>query len=327
MRNCNVHAQLTYLANSVESSLYRNGKVFTHRDRNGNDGAYHGVVMEQRDAVINNGRRIDQSKNRQLEVHGFELFHRPLHNSDLQFYDQLQVVKEYYSECAEIVMEATNATQVLAFDHNIRWAKGKNSKKRIKDGQQVQSPIYFVHGDYTLASAPQRLRDLTRPSSINDTLRSVLGEGESLLTTDVVSQNPDDGKRFAIINVWRNIDRWPVMSDPLALCDGQSVSHDDLVVFEVHYDDRIGENYFAKYSPSHEWWYYPLMTRDEVILIKQWDSMGRLAQTGGVHADSSVGNGDVPCTFSFHSAFSEPNTQTDAPERHSIEVRCVVFFD
>jgi hypothetical protein len=324
--NRNVNARLTYLGASVESSLYRNGKVFTQRDRDGNDDAYYGAVMEQRDVAINDARRLHQSWRRQLEMHGFELLHRPLQRPDLQFFDHRQVVQEYYPECAQIVRRATNAAQVLAFDHNIRWAAGKDSKIRIAGGQQIQGPIHVVHGDYTLVSAPQRLRDLASPPGVNDTLRSVLTEDESLLTADVVSRTLDDPKRFAFINVWRNIDRSPVMSDPLALCDGQTLAPDDLVVFEIHYHDRIGENYFAKYSPYHEWWYYPLMTRDEVVLIKQWDSAGGLAQSRGAQADSSGGNGDEPSTFSFHTAFRDPNTPTDAPDRQSIEVRCVAFF-
>lgn len=327
MTNRNVDARLTYLAASVESSLYRNGKVFTRRDRDGIDDAYHGTVMEQRDVLINDARRLNQSERRNIEAHGFELIHQPLQRSDLQFFDHRQVVQEYYPECAEIVRRTTSAAQVSAFDHNIRWAAGKNSGQRIAGGQRVQGPIQVVHGDYTLVSASQRLRDLASPPGVNDTLRSVLDAGESLLTTGDVSRVLDGGGRFALINVWRNIDHSPVLSDPLALCDGQSVAPDDLVVFEIHYPDRIGENYFAKYAPRHEWWYYPLMTRDEVVLIKQWDSAGGLAQSGGVRADSSGGNGDAPCTFSFHSAFSDPGTPTDAPDRQSIEVRCVVLFD
>jgi hypothetical protein len=325
--NRDVKARLSYLAASVESSLYRNGKVFAERDRDGNDSAYHGVVTEQRDVVINDARRLDQSRRRQLEVRGFDLLRRPLRRRDLQFFDHRQVVQEYYPECAEIVRQATNAAQVFAFDHNIRWAAGKDSRRRIAGGQQVQRPIHVVHGDYTLVSAPQRLRDLANPPGVNDTLRSVLAEGESLLTSDVVSRTLDERMRFALINVWRNIDHSPVMGDPLALCDGRTVAPDDLVVFEIHYRDRIGENWFAKYSPYHEWWYYPLMTRDEVVLIKQWDSAGGLAQSGGMHTDSSGGNGDAPCTFSFHTAFTDPKTPTDAPDRQSIEVRCVAFFD
>ena len=323
----NVIGRLTYLAASVESSLYRNGKVFTHRDRNGNDDAYHGAVMEQRDIVINDARRLEYSRRRQLEVHGLELLNRPLQRPGLHFFDNWQVVQAYYPECAEIVRRATNAAHVFAFDHNIRRTPGKESGRRIAGGQQVQKPIHVAHGDYTLVSAPQRLRDLAKPAGMNDTLRSVLRDGKPLLDAQVVSRTLDEHRRFALINVWRNIDRSPVMADPLALCDGQCVATDDLVVFEIHYHDRIGENYFAKYSPDHEWWYYPLMTRDEVVLIKQWDSAGGLARSSAVGSTTNARDTAVPCTFSLHSAFQHPNTSAEAPERQSIEVRCVAFFD
>ena len=98
------------------------------------------------------------------------------------------------------------------------------------------------------------------------------------------------------------------------------------MVFEIHYPDRVGENYFAKYSDRHQWWFYPALTRDEVVLIKQWDSAGELARSGGARADSS-GGGGAPCTFSFHSAFSDSAAPEEVPERQSIEVRCVALFD
>jgi len=72
-----VKAKLSYLADSVESSLYRNGRVFTRRDRDGNDDGYHGVVTEEREVAINDARRLEQSR-RLLELSGFELCHRPL---------------------------------------------------------------------------------------------------------------------------------------------------------------------------------------------------------------------------------------------------------
>lgn len=320
--------QLTYIAACVESSLYRNGKVFTRRDPDGNDDGYHGAVMERRSVVINDARQrpLEQSW-RQFDVCGFELLNRPMQRPKLEFFDSQQVIHEYYPECAEIVRQATSAAQVFAFDHNVRLAESTGGVKGIVGGQQVQKPIYVVHGDYTLTSAPQRIRDLASPLRVNDTLRPVLGTGESLLAPEIVARTFDQGKRFALINVWRSIDASPVMSDPLALCDGQNVEPDDLVVFEIHYQDRIGENYFAKFRPHQEWWYYPQMTRDEVILIKQWDSAGALAQSNGSHSYFSEADGDQPCTFSFHSAFIDPNAPIDAPKRQSVEVRCAAFFD
>jgi len=59
MTNQYLIAQMNYLAPSVESSLYRNGKVFAHRDIEGNDGPFHGAEMEHRNVVIKNGRHAD----------------------------------------------------------------------------------------------------------------------------------------------------------------------------------------------------------------------------------------------------------------------------
>jgi hypothetical protein len=151
-----------------------------------------------------------------------------------------------------------------------------------------------------------------------------LPAGQSLLEGSEIERLLIGG-RYAIINVWRNIAPEPVVTHPLALCDAASVRPEDLVVFEIHYHDRIGENYFAKHADGHKWYFYPDLTRDEALLIKQWDSFGELARTNGAHADAAAP--DAPCTFSFHSAFEDPTTPDDAPERWSIEVRCVALYD
>jgi len=179
----------------------------------------------------------------------------------------------------------------------------------------VQGPAHVVHGDYTLYSGPQRLRDLAKPPSGNDTLRSVLSEGQSLISQEMVDRALTDDGRYSIINVWRNVAK-AVATHPLALCDGQSVEPEDLVVFEIHYQDRIGENYFAKHSPRHQWYYYPEVTGEEAILIKQWDSGGAMARSDGTRADSI--DTHTPCTFSFHIAFEDPSTSPDAPQRWSM---------
>ncbi len=313
-----------YLDASVHPSLYRNGEVLTRRDPDGSDSGTHGVNLETRNVAVHNARRLKGDERPTILTNGFELLTRPLPGGKIDFFNQEQVVREYYGHCARIVQEFTGA-HAFAFDHNVRSASGKKTKKRIAGGQEVQGPAHVVHGDYTLTSAPQRLRDLTRPPTTNDTLRSVLGEGHSLIQAKMAERGLADGGRFAIINVWRNIAEEPVATNPLALCDAHSVHPEDLVVFEIHYQDRIGENYFAKYSPRHQWYYYPGITGDEALLIKQWDSAGKMARTKGAEGDA--GDADTPCTFSFHSAFDDPLTPPDAPDRWSIEVRCMVVYD
>ncbi len=312
-----------YLQPSVRSSLYRNGRVLTRRDRDGGDDHWEGVDLEARPMPVQDARSLALEESPTLASNGFEMVTRSLANPDLDFLNHDHVVRSYYPECAEIVREASGAVFAAAFDHNVRSAAGKNSRHRMRGGQHVQGPARVVHGDYTLTSAPQRLRDLTRPSTGNDTLRTVLAEGTSLLDRAEVDHALDAG-RFAIINVWRNIVPEPVATHPLALCDALSVEPEDLVVFEIHYADRIGENYFAKHANSQNWYFYPELTRDETLLIKQWDSQGEFARSNGGTGDGGGGGG--PCTFSFHSAFDDPATPEDAPDRWSIEVRCVVLY-
>jgi hypothetical protein len=328
--NANMHNHdhslgfFNYLDKSTESSLYRNGKVLIRRDTGGNDSEMQGVVHDKQEKKVHNGRVFSGNQGLSLATNGFELLTRPLAQPGLDFLDQQQVVQYYYPECARIIEEATGG-RAFSFDHNVRSVLGKQSGKQISGGQQVQEPLHLVHGDYTLTSAPQRLRDLTNPPGSNDTLRSVLGDNESLISNETVERALAGGGRFAIINLWRNISSEPVATHPLALCDSQTVNPEDLVVFEIHYQDRLGENYFAKHAERHHWYYFPEMTGDEALLIKQWDSAGPLARSDGKQADAS--DPQSPSTFSFHSAFEDPATPYGAPDRQSIEVRCIVFYD
>ncbi len=311
-----------YLRASVLSSLYRNGRVLTRRDSAGSDAGTEGVDLEERTMTVHNGRRLGETNRRTLGAHGFELAAHRSGRPELDFFDHREVVDHYYPECLEFVSERTGASHVFAFDHNIRSAAGKSSSREIRGGQQVQGPAHVVHGDYTLRSAPERIQQLAKPPGGNDTFRVVLEPGESLIDPEAAAAALAPEGRFAIINVWRNIAPEPVATHPLALCDGLTVAPADLVVFEIHYQDRVGENYFAKHAPNHGWYFYPEMTRDEVLLIKQWDSAGVLARSAGQRGDDAAS----PCTFSFHTAFDDPNTPEDAPERWSIEVRCAVLY-
>jgi len=178
----------------------------------------------------------------------------------------------------------------------------------------VQSAASLVHGDYTSTSARRRLEALADPPKINDPLKSVQGD-TPLLRKEDVDQATSGQRRYAFINLWRPISI--VEAKPLACCDAATTAEDDLIVFSLQYADRVGENYFAKHEDRHRWYYYPQMTPDEAMLIKQWDSAGR------------VGDGkERPSTsaFALHTAFVDPSSPPGAPDRESIEVRCVVLY-
>ena len=312
-----------YMSESSFSSLFRNGKVLTRRDVNGSDAGSEGIDLTSYEMKLTDARKCANTNPLSLQSNGFELLSRKSQDPMTDFFDSERVVKYYYPECAEIIKECTGADQVFMFDHNIRSASGKKTNTKLSGGQQVQGPAHVVHGDYTLTSAPDRITQLSNPPGKNDTLKSVLGDSNSLLQKDMVADVLETG-RFAIINLWRNITSEPVETNPVALCDAATVSTQDLVVFEIHYNDRVGENYFAKHNDKHKWYYYPEMTNDEALLIKQWDSKGGFASTNGKSADSELSN--QPSTFSFHSAFNNTHARANAPDRWSIEVRSVVVY-
>jgi len=194
----------------------------------------------------------------------------------------------------------------------------------------VQEPLitYGVHNDYTLASAPRRVEQLARPLGLNDTLRSRVNSPPPIQPAETEALLRG---RWQFVNVWRNVSTAPVERFPLALCDARSVSADDLIVFEIRYADRVGENFFARHSPAHDWYYFPRLTRDECVLIKCWDSrghdfIGELEQMRGWPAPVGDPAEAVPATFSLHTGFVDPATREEAPDRESIEVRLVAFF-
>ena len=312
-------ATLNYLDASIDSSLRRNGKLKLRRDLDGSDTGLEGVVFERRRVELLDGRNAGCT----LARHGFELQDLPLADPALDFLSAEPVVAEYYADCVALIQGATGAAQVYAFDHNVRSAAGKEARNRIEGGQEVQGPARVVHGDYTLTSAPDRLRQLASPPGANDTFAPLLEPGATLVPEADAERAIAEG-RYAFINVWRNIDDAPVESDPLALCAAESVEPPDLAVFELHYSDRIGENYWSKWAPNHAWYTFPAIERNEALLIKQWDSAGPLARTEGATGDGQ--QPEEPCTFSFHTAYFDPETMAGARPRWSIEVRCVALY-
>ena len=316
-----VVGSLQFLTPQTESSLYRNDKVLMVRNDQGSFVRGEGIETEKQLVPIYDARQLSSVDSMRLDANGFELVHAPVPAYD--FMDHREVITDYYRDCERMVAKITGAN-AWAFDHNIRSVEGQSAGLKVKGGQDVQGPALIVHGDYTLRSAPERLQQLAKAPSVNDTLRAVIPQGSALLTQEAVDRALAEDGRFAIINVWRNIAAEPVATHPLALCDGQVVEPQDLVVFEIHMPDRIGENYWSKYHDRHRFYSYPAMNHDEALLIKQWDSAGGLARSAGRNADR---NSDGPCTFSFHSAFIDPTTPEDAPDRWSIEVRCIAIYD
>lgn len=197
------------------------------------------------------------------------------------YYDDDQIRNNYYPEIEKLVMDATGAQHVVAFDYNVRCQNYAEQKK-----YKAQRPVRFVHNDYTHHSGPQRVRDL-----MGDTAEALLK------------------KRFAVINAWKPI-VGPVRKSPLAVCDATTMAEQDFVKTALLYRDRQGEIYTVRHRQQHRWFYVSGMGADEVMLLKCYDSAL-----------------DGRARYTAHTAFEDPRSPADAPDRESIEVRTLVFFD
>jgi hypothetical protein len=59
---------------------------------------------------------------------------------------------------------------------------------------------------------------------------------------------------------------------PLAVCDGRTIKEHDLVASDNIRRNNVGENLFARYSPNYRWHYLSNQEKDEVFLLKIYDS-------------------------------------------------------
>ncbi len=178
-----------------------------------------------------------------LDREGFELLR---HSSAVQnFYNEDEVLKQYYPEAERLIAEATGASRVFIFDHTVR--------RRVRGADDraaglPRQPATRVHVDHTAKSGPQRVRDF-----FGD-------EAETLLRG-----------RVQVINLWRPI-RGPLRDAPLAVCDARSVAPRDLVPSDLVYQNRVGETYAVTFNPAHQWFYVPDMQPNEALLLKCFDS-------------------------------------------------------
>jgi hypothetical protein len=224
-----VDAIMNYQQDDVE-------KIWTKRDASGSDDALYGAKWDQRQLIVNDGRLC--ATRLTLNDNGFELVPDPKEDH-IDYYDEASVIGRYYGDCEALLQRVTGASIVRAFDHNVRSESGRAAGRKLRGGNAVQGPASLVHGDYTAASAPRRLKLLGQAPSLNDPLHAVLGE-TPLIDAPLVDAALSGRRRFAFVNIWRPIRT--VHDKHLACVDAAGVRADDHVTFQIIYQDRVGEN-------------------------------------------------------------------------------------
>jgi hypothetical protein len=233
-------------------------------------------TQELKQVAVHDGRLLADRLS--LDGQGFIFVE---HNTQVaDFFDAAQLKTIYYPEVEQLIKNTSGASRVVIFDHTLRSGDAGEREAKL-----IREPVLSAHNDYTEWSGPQRVRDI------------LLDEAEELLS-----------RRFAIIQVWRAIAQ-PIEKNPLALADAKSVTVEDFLLSERRYPDRVGQTYRLKYNPSHRWFYFPAMRRDEALVFKVYDSQK-----------------DGRARFTPHTSFDDPSSAPNAPARQSIEVRAFAFF-
>jgi len=245
--------------------------------------------FEPHRVVIHNARPVQDQLT--LASHGFVLAQ---HRSRVgNFKDKAEVEAIYPAEIMDAVKTLTGADLVVPLGWIVRTADATA-------GGGTQPPASDAHVDFTPDRAPGRAEQA---------YRRAVPDGPGF-------------KRFIASSCWRAFSE-PPQDWPLAVCDGRSVGDDEgtpnvMVVVdalpdrETMYGPLPGEQAMPAasvfhFNPNHRWWYFPNMTRDEVLLFKFYDSDRSQAWRAP------------------HTAFrdtSYPNANT----RQSIEFRTFAFF-
>ncbi|CAJ1433371.1 unnamed protein product [Effrenium voratum] len=127
----------------------------------------------------------------------------------------------------------------------------------------------------------------------------------------------DSGGGYSMINFWRPVLPMvgPVRGVPLAVCDPNTISVEDIVPQEVHGFVPGGQyNMGLKFNPKQQWYFYPEMTKDEVLIFRQFHYQPKTPQPY-----SSI-------KTVFHSAFRSPWASKDEEVRCSSEYRVPVWL-
>lgn len=188
---------------------------------------------------------------------------------------------KYLEQMVPFIRNHFNASWVVARRGSIIVRSASGSSDR---GEKY--PIPLAHIDYVPIEAPM--------------IAAIVSQSEGVPIRSY--------SRLMVIQTWHALSP-PPQDFPLALCDGTTFHDTDIAAVDyAHLGTTINFG-FVHFNPAQRWYYFPEMTKDELILFKSYDSE--------VHCNPKTA----------HSAFDDRRTYPHAKPRQSLEGRFFVYFD
>ncbi|GGX95577.1 hypothetical protein GJV26_02430 [Massilia dura] len=235
------------------------------------------IKLESRQVTIRNARALENEI--ELEQNGFALVEFTTGLQDVR--DKHAVDTVFRQEAESLLQKITGAKRVVMFASLARDMRFAATNENLGAATNV-------HVDHDQATYEYSIRQVLPPDEANELLQ----------------------RRWAAYNIWKPLRT--VESMPLAVCDARTIRKEDLIPTAVGTSPdepllpRTGLG--VLYRSDQNWYYYPLMTADEALILKMWDTDQSRPQ------------------WAAHSAFDDPTSPTDAQPRVSLDARFVVFF-
>ncbi len=263
-----VHAKVRYLKAEWKGRSER-PRIGSRESRRAN--------TEFHEVEIRDARPLGRAGELDLDLNGFTL--RRHQSAVTNFREPDQVREIYWEEWRPRLQAMTGAAEILFLHHLIRT----ETPRDFNDAY-----ARYVHCDFSDTMAAQMSRSFL--------------EKQSRLSAEEAR-----GCSFVWYNVWQPIER-EVQQNPLTLIDATTLDRDDVVEYAYTASNIEGVASMPIYRPSHRFYYFPRMQRDEAIVFKQLDPRPGYAYC---------------CP---HTSFDDPEAPEDAIGRRSIELRAVGVF-
>ncbi|KAH8746035.1 methyltransferase CmcJ [Hyaloscypha finlandica] len=241
------------------------------------------LVFEDVEVAVHDVR--GREKDFDLDANGFRFLK---HSSILDDFHSKALIEDIYLPEVEALLrkEVEDVDKVFFFDWRLRntLPEATNGIIDLNDLTNWLRPVMHVHIDQSPHAVLNRIK------------LQFKDEAQQLLKG-----------RVRIINVWRPLVD-AIQDWPLAICDGTTVSPDDLVETDHVRRQYTGSTMYLKHNDSQRFYYMNGQGKDDVLIFKNFDSKR-----------------SVKGKFAPHASFQHPNPPKERVPRESIEVRAIVF--